>query len=53
MERSYELKEIYKVQALKGKLKGRRFDYLLLVTVKLIGFFLGSHTREIIINPEL
>lgn len=45
-----ELKDIYKVQSLKGKFKGKRFDYLLIVTVKLIGFFLGSHTRDIIIS---
>lgn len=45
-----ELKDIYKVQSLKGMFKGRRFDSLLIVTVKLIGFFLGSHTRDIIIN---
>lgn len=45
-----ELKNIYKVQSLKGMFKGRRFDSLLIVTVKLIGFFLGSHTLDIIIN---
>ena len=45
-----KLKHIYKVQSLKGKFKGQRFDYLLIVTVKLIGFFLGSHTRDIIIS---
>lgn len=45
LKQSLILKDIYKVQAVKGKLKGKRFDYLLLVTVKLIGFFLGSHTR--------
>jgi hypothetical protein len=50
---SLNLKSIYKTQTLAGKLKGKRFDYLLLVTVKLVSFFLGAHTHEIIINPEL
>lgn len=48
--KSMQLKDIYQLLSLKGKLKGQRFDYLLIVTVKLISFFLGSHIKEIIIR---